>query len=513
MLEQKLQQKLLQKLSPQQIQLIKMLEIPTMELEQRIKKELEENPALEEGKEDDEIVSTSDNEEDGEFDNVFSNEDDESISEDIIFDTDEDKSNKIEEDFEFEDYINEEEQDETPYYLLQTNNQLPDDKISEFIFTSQESFTDYLYQQIGFLDLDDKQRAIAEYIVGNIDEKGYLQRDIEQIYDDLAFTANIYSTPKEIEEILSKIQTLDPPGVGARNIQECFILQLKRKPHTNAVKNAIYIIEHLFEELTKKHYTKIQKKLNISTDELKEAINEIQHLNINPGNTFTDKYDTAKNQVIPDFITEIEDGEIRVFLNSKNSPELRISKSFQEMLNSLEIQARINKKSKKNREAIHFAKQKIDSANWFIDAINQRQNTLITTMQAIVHLQKDFFLEGDRSLLKPMILKDVADLTGFDISTISRVVSNKYVLTHYGVFSLKSLFSESMTTNNDEEISTYKIKERIQELISKENKSKPFTDEELSKILKQNGFNVARRTVAKYREQLKIPVARLRKEL
>lgn len=511
MLEQKLQQKLLQKLSPQQIQLIKMLEIPIMELEQRIKKELEENPALEEGEEEDEIISTPESENESDFEG---DEKDEFTSDDNNLETDDEGTKESkEDDFDYEDYINEEDQDETPYYLLQANNHSADDETREFIFTSQESFIDNLYQQIGFLDFDKKQRSIAEYIIGNIDDKGYLKRDIEQISDDLAFTVNISSSPKEIEEILKKIQTLDPPGVGARNIQECFILQLQRKNKSKAIKNALYIIENLFEELTKKHYEKIQKKLDISNEELKETIAEIQHLNVNPGNTFADHYDTAKNQVIPDFIVEIDDGEIRVFLNSKYSPELRVCKSFQEMLNSLEAQAKINKKAKNNKEAIQFARQKIDSARWFIDAIKQRQNTLITTMQAIVHLQKDFFLEGDRSMLKPMILKDVADLTGFDISTISRVASNKYVMTPYGVFSLKSFFSESMTTEDDEEISTYKIKDIIQDLISKEDKSKPLTDEELAEMLKKQGMNVARRTIAKYREQLKIPVARLRKEL
>ncbi|GAB4454383.1 MAG: RNA polymerase factor sigma-54 [Bacteroidales bacterium] len=510
MLEQKLQQKLLQRLSPQQIQLIKMLEIPIMELEQRIKKELEENPALEEGEEEEEIVNLANDE-----DNEYDNDEEDTPSEDDSFDNQEKEEVNMskEDDFSYEDYISEEDQDETPYYLLQANNNSKDNDEREFIFSSQESFIDNLNHQLGFLDLDKKQRTIAEYIIGNIDEKGYLQRDVEQISDDLAFNLNINAEPKEIEAILKKIQTLDPPGIGARNIIECFLIQLNRKPQSNAVKNAIKIVEKAFEELMKKHYDKIQRKLNIDIDELKAAINEIQTLNINPGNTFADSYDTAVNQVIPDFIVEIEDGEIKVFLNSKNSPELRVSKSFQEMLNSLEAQAKINKKAKTHKEAIQFARQKVDSAHWFIDAIKQRQNTLLTTMQAIVHLQKDFFTEGDKSLLKPMILKDVADLTGFDISTISRVVSNKYVSTPYGVFSLKSFFSESMTTDSDEEISTYKIKERIQHLIANEEKSNPLTDEELADLLKKEGLNVARRTIAKYREQLSIPVARLRKEL
>lgn len=510
MLDQKLQQKLLQRLSPQQIQLIKMLEIPIMELEQRIKKELEENPALEEGEDEEEIISTTDEENDD-----FENEDDENLSNDESLENNDDTDINAskDDDFSYEDYLSEEDKDETPYYLLQANNTSKDNDEREFIFSNQESFIDNLISQIGFLDLNYKQRTIAEYIAGNIDEKGYLQRDVEQIADDMAFKFNIQVEPKEVEEVLKKIQTLDPPGIGARNITECFLIQLNRKTPSASVKNAIKIVEKAFEELMKKHYDKIQRKLNIDVDELKAAINEIQTLNINPGNTFADSYDTAVNQVIPDFVVEIEDSEIKVFLNSKNSPELRVSKSFKEMLNSLEAQAKINKKAKTHKEAIQFARQKVDSAHWFIDAIKQRQNTLLTTMQAIVHLQKDFFIEGDKSLLKPMILKDVADLTGFDISTISRVASNKYVSTPYGVFLLKSFFSESMTTDSDEEISTYKIKERIQQLIANEDKSNPLTDEELADLLKKEGLNVARRTIAKYREQLEIPVARLRKEL
>ncbi|NSW44598.1 MAG: RNA polymerase factor sigma-54 [Bacteroidales bacterium] len=512
MLEQKLQQKLLQRLSPQQIQLIKMLEIPMMELEQRIKKELEENPALEEGQEEtDEPIQMLDD--DNQIDENNDNEENEN-SDDQINEDDNTSQQSQEDDFSYEDFLSEEDQDEIPYYLLQANNQSKDNDEREFVFSSQESFIENLNIQIGYLNLTPKQRAIAEYIVGNIDEKGYLQRDIEQLSDDLAFNLNIQASTHEIEEVLKQIQTLDPPGIGARNISECFLIQLKRKKQTDAVKNAIKIIEKTFEELTKKHYDKIQRKLNMSTDELKEAIAEIQNLNINPGNTYADRFDTAINQVIPDFIVEIDDGEIKVSINSRYSPELRISKSFQEMLYTLEAQAKAKKKAKEShRDAIQFARQKVDSARWFIDAIKQRQDTLLTTMQAIVHLQKDFFLEGDKSLLKPMILKDVADVTGFDISTISRVASNKYVATPFGVFPLKSFFSESMTTDSDEEISTYKIKERIQQLISNEDKSNPLTDEELADLLKKEGLNVARRTIAKYREQLNIPVARLRKEL
>lgn len=508
MLEQKLQQKLLQRLSPQQIQLIKMLEIPIMELEQRIKKELEENPALEEGVEEDEIVNMSDEEE------LDFNDDNDLSDDNSIENNDDTESNSSkDDDFSFEDYINEEDQDETPYYNLQANNTSNDNENREFIFSNQDSFIDSLIEQVGFLKLNSKQRSIAEYIIGNFDEKGYLQRNIEQIVDDLAFNLNIHVEANEVEAVLKQIQTLDPPGIGARNITECFLIQLKRKPKTKPVLNAIKIVENAFEELLKKHYDKIQRKLNIEVEDLKAAINEIQTLIINPGSTYANSFDTVVNQIIPDFIVEIDEGKINVFLNSKNSPELRVSKSFKEMLNSLEMQAKKNIKAKNNKEAIQFARQKVDAAYWFIDAIKQRQNTLLTTMQAIVHLQKDFFEHGDKSLLKPMILKDVSDLTGFDISTISRVASNKYVSTPYGIFSLKFFFSESMSTNDNKEISTYKVKERIQQIIANEDKKHPHTDDEIANLLKKEGLNVARRTIAKYREQLNIPVARLRKEL
>lgn len=510
MIEQKIQQKLLQKLSPQQIQLIKMLEIPIMELEQRIKKELEENPALEEGSEEPDVIEDVFSDDNDEF-----NEESTENKEDQNNDDEPEQQEYSENEFSYEDYLSDDEQDDIPYYRLQDNNYNDELENINFNFSHQNSFIDNLKEQIGFLNLTPKQRSIAEYIIGNLDERGYLQRNIEQISDDMAFIFNIQTTLDEIEYVLSQVQTLDPPGIGARNIQESFIIQLKRKPQTPSVRNALLIVEKYFDEFMKKHYEKISSKLNLSNEELKEAINEIQHLIINPGTTLNDIYETAKNQVIPDFYVDIDEGEIRVSLNSKHFPELRISKSFQDMLKELETQAKINKKNKdkKQREAIQFARQKIDSARWFIDAIQQRQNTLLTTMQAIVQLQKDFFVEGDKSLLKPMILKDVSDITGYDISTISRVVSNKYVSTPHGVFPLKFFFSESMTTSNDEEISTHKIKEIIKKLIDNEDKTNPLTDEQIANELKNEGYQVARRTVAKYREQLKIPVARLRKEI
>ncbi len=510
MLDQKLQQKLLQKLSPQQIQLIKMLEIPIMELEQRIKKELEENPALEEGPDEDEITANQSDDDEGDV-----NEDEENDNyDDKYANENEDEQDDLksrDDDFSYEDYLDEEETDDTPYYKLQANNQSPDDTTHEIVFTQEDTFIDYLLNQLGYLNLSQTERTIAEYIIGNIDEKGYLQRDVESISDDLAFTFNVNVTKEEVEKVLKKVQTLDPPGVGARNLKENILIQLIRKAKTPAVTLAIRIIECCYEELTKKHYEKIIKKLNTDEVQLKEALNEIQHLNANPGSAFANHYEIAINQVVPDFIVDIEDNEIRVSLNSRYNPELRISKSFQEMLRALEQ----HKKQKKlmNTDAIQFAKQKLDSANWFIDAIKQRQNTLIITMQAIVQFQRDFFLTGEMSQLKPMILKNISELTGFDISTISRVVSNKYVLTPYGIFPLKSFFSESLTTSDDEVVSTYKVKDRIQELIEKEDKRNPLTDEEIAAILNKDGFNIARRTVAKYREQMKIPVARLRKEI
>lgn len=509
MLEQSLQQKLLQKLSPQQIQLIKMLEIPILELEQRIKKEIEENPALEEGNEEEEIINNAD---DDDIDNETEEMQSFDGEETDVNVGDEEKDNLSKEDeFSYEDFLSEDETEDIPYYRLQANNHSPDDEVAEIIMANEETFNDYLVNQLGYLNLSKNEYIIAEYIVGNIDEKGYLQRDVESIADDLAFTFNLNVTKEEVEVVLRKIQQLDPPGVGARNIKESILLQLERKLKTPSVALAIKMIECCYEELSKKHYEKIQRKLSVSEEELKKSLDEIQHLNVNPGSLFSNSFDFAKNQVVPDFIVEIDEQEIRVSLNSKYNPELRVSKSFQEMLKSLEQ----NKKHKKkaNNEAIYFARQKVESARWFIDAIQQRQNTLLIIMQAIVQFQKEFFLSGEKSLLKPMILKNISDITGFDISTVSRVVSNKYALTPYGVFSLKSFFSESLIADDEEIISTYKVKERIQELIEQEDKRNPLTDEELSEILKKEGLNVARRTVAKYREQLRIPVARLRKEL
>lgn len=498
MLDQRLQQKLLQKLSPQQIQLIKLLEIPTMELEQRIKKEMEENPALEEGEVEEEI------------DNV---DDDLSLDEE---NTDDDFEEEIEkpkkdEEFSLEDYI-EDEDDDTPYYNLNVNNYSKDDDRKEFIYSTGSTFHESLTSQIGLRFLTPQQTKLAEYLIGNLDEDGYLRREISAIVDDLAFLQNEITTEKELLEILEIVQQLDPPGVAARSLQECLLLQITRKDHRNqAIRHAISILNDHFEEFTKKHFDKILKKLSITEEELKNAIDEIIHLSPRPGNSFSDPQNKSLHQITPDFVVDNSDGKLYVSLNSRNAPELRVSQTYLNMIQS--FQANKNKKGKRDKEAINFARQKVDSAKWFIDALEQRQNTLLVTMNAIVSYQQDFFREGDETMMKPMILKDIADVTGLDISTISRVANSKYVQTQFGIFSLKFFFSESMQNDAGEEVSTREIKKILQDEIEKEDKHNPLTDEELAEVLLQRGYPIARRTIAKYREQLNIPVGRLRKEL
>ncbi len=498
MLDQRLQQKLLQKLSPQQIQLIKLLEIPTMELEQRIKKELEENPALEEG-EPDEDIDVSDNEE---------SENEESEDDEISKD---DEKIKKDDEFSLEDYI-EEDDNETPYYNLTVNNYSKDDNVKEIIFANGQTFHESLISQIQLRFLTPKQTKLAEYIIGNLDEDGYLRRDLSAIVDDLAFLQNMETNNIELEEILKLVQQLDPPGLGARTLQECLLLQIKRKDEKNlSVKIAIAILNDYFEEFTKKHYDKIIKKLSLTEKELKKAIEEIIHLSPKPGNTFSDSQTKNPNQITPDFVVENNDGKLFVSLNSQNAPQLKVSPAYASMIQ--DYQSNKKKKDKRNKEAITFTRQKIDSAKWFIDAIQQRQNTLILTMNAIVNYQYDFFKEGDETLIKPMILKDIADITNLDISTISRVANSKYVQTQFGIYSLKYFFSESMQNDAGEEVSTREIKQILQDEIGKEDKSNPLTDEELTEVLLTRGYPIARRTIAKYREQLNIPVGRLRKEL
>ena len=498
MLDQRLQQKLLQKLSPQQIQLIKLLEIPTMELEQRIKKEMEENPALEEGEAEEEIDNNDDD----------ISDDDENLDEDFEEEVEEPKKD---EEFSLEDYIDDDD-DETPYYNLNVNNYSKDDDRKEFIYSTGSTFHESLTSQIGLRFLTPQQTKLAEYLIGNLDEDGYLRREISSIVDDLAFLQNETTTEKELLEILEIIQQLDPPGVAARSHQECLLLQITRKDNRNpAIRHAISILSEQFDEFTKKHFDKIIKKLSITESELKTAVDEIIHLSPRPGNSFSDPQNKNIHQITPDFVLDNSDGKLYVSLNSRNAPELRVSQAYTNMIQN--FQANKNKKDKREKEAITFARQKVDSAKWFIDALEQRQNTLLITMNAIVGYQQDFFREGDETMMKPMILKDIADITGLDISTISRVANSKYVQTQFGIFSLKFFFSESMQNDAGEEVSTREIKKILQDEIEKENKHNPLTDEELAEVLLQRGYPIARRTIAKYREQLNIPVGRLRKEL
>lgn len=479
MLRQKLQQKLLQKLSPQQIQMIKLLEIPSMQLEQRIKKEIEENPALEEGADENS---------------------DESID---------DMAAKEEHQVTLDEY----EYDDTPSYKLNSNNYSKPELKPDIPFSVGFSFHDYLENQLGLRDLDERKEELALYLIGNIDDDGYLRRKLEAIADDLAFSQNIKTNEFELLEILRIIQDFDPPGVGARDLQECLILQIQtRDQNQPEVALARKILKHHFDEFTKKHFDRIIDRLNITEQQMKEAVDEILKLNPKPGGGYSDPHSKVAEHVIPDFILENEDGELQLSLNSRNVPELRVSKTYSEMLDSYSHSGK-GKSAGQMKDAASFVKQKMDSARWFIDAIKQRQNTLMATMEAIIDYQKLYFQDGDEMFLKPMILKDIADKTGLDISTISRVANSKYIQTHFGIFPLKYFFSEGMQTDSGEEVSTREIKKILEECIEAESKRKPLTDDELAEILQKKGYQIARRTVAKYREQLNIPVARLRKEL
>ena len=486
MLRQRLQQKLLQKLSPQQIQMIKLLEVPTLQIDQRIKKELEENPALEEGPEEDENIPA------------------EEVEEEQFEEKDKDK-----EEFTLDDYI---EEDDIPEYRLQTNNYSKDDeKRVEIPFSGGSSFQEYLESQLGLRDLTDNQKILGEYILGNIDEDGYLRRGLANIVDDLAFLQNVNTTEKELEEVLKIIQDLDPAGVGARNLRECLLLQLEKKDDLiPSIKLAHTIIDLHFEEFTKRHYDKIVARLGISEVELKTAIDEVLKLNPKPGGLYSDSFSKTTQPIIPDFILEHSEDGFDLHLNSRNLPELRLSPSYNEMLREY---SRDKSQKKDMKNAVNFVKQKIDSAKWFIDAIKQRQNTLLLTMNAILEYQQEYFIDGDETKLKPMILKDVAEMTGLDISTVSRVANSKYIQTHFGIFPLKFFFSEGLQTDSGEEVSTREIKRILQDCIENEDKRRPLTDERLTDILQEKGYQIARRTVAKYREQLNIHVARLRREI
>ncbi len=487
MLKQKLQQKLLQKLSPQQIQMIKLLEIPTIQLEQRIKKELEENPLLEEGAEDE--LTLKENE-----------QSDEDIENEQDADFDE---------FSIEDYLDDE---DVPVYRLNPKNYQKDEKRDEIPFSVGTSFHEYLEDQLGLRELTEKQEMLSLYLLGNIDDDGYLRRKLDSIADDLAFTENIQTTEEELHEVLKIIQDFDPIGVGARDLQECLLLQIENKDmQIKEIALARKILKYYFQEFTKKHYDKILTRLNIREEELKSALDEILKLNPKPGSAYSDPQNKNIQHIVPDFILENEDGELQLSLNAKNVPELRISQAYSDMIKTYHVNR--NKQTREQKEAISFVKQKLDSAKWFIDAIKQRQNTLMFTMNAIINFQREYFKEGDERKLKPMILKDIADMTNLDISTISRVANSKYIQTHFGIYPLKFFFSEGMQTDTGEEVSTREIKKILQECIKAEEKRKPLTDEKLAEILKEKGYHIARRTVAKYREQLGIPVARLRKEI
>lgn len=484
MLKQKLEQKLLQKLSPQQIQMIKLLEIPTMQLEQRIKKELEENPVLEE-------------ESDNEFESSY--DDDEN---------DKDPAENQDE-FTLEDYM---ESDDIPSYRLNSSNVSKDDKKTEIPFSVGTSFIASLESQLGLRKIDERQRNLALYILGNIDDDGYLRRKIDAMVDDLAFMQNITTTEEELLEILKIIQDFDPPGVGARDLQECLLLQIERKDSAQpAIILAQKILKTSFLEFTKKHYDKILKRLNIDEEELKEAIDEILKLNPKPGGSYSDPMSKTAEHIIPDFMLEYKDNEFILSLNSRNVPELRVNRTYAEMYENL-VSTKEGQ-NKKDKEALTFVKQKIESAKWFIDAIIQRQNTLLLTMNAILEYQKEYFVDGDETRLKPMILKDIAEKTGLDISTVSRVANSKYIQTHFGIISLKFFFSEGLQTESGVEVSTREIKKILEDIISAEDSKKPVTDDQLAEALNEKGYQIARRTVAKYREQLNIPVARLRKKL
>ena len=488
-------QKLLQKLSPQQILIMKLLQIPTMELSSRIKEEIMQNPALEEGEShdyEDDINEESLNEND----DVDTFEDNQS---------DDDHYDPLDD---FDDYMKDDDEDDAAY-KYSINNSSPDDKHYEAPISNEATFQDSLMEQLGFRKLDEKKRKIGAYIIGNLDDAGYLSRPIPGIADDLLFTQNIDATEDEIREVLSIIQDFDPAGVGATNLQECLLIQLRRLNEENPSKdyeNAIEIIENHFDEFTKKHYDKIVSRSGIADDDFKHALDIILSLNPKPGGSMGSSSQN-NNYIIPDFTVINNGGELELQLNSRNTPELHVSKDFLSMLKEYSA----GKDSKEKREAVNFIKNKIDSANWFIDAVKQRQNTLYVTMKAIMEYQKDFFLTGDEGKLKPMILKDISEMVGLDVSTISRVANSKYVQTAYGTFQLKYFFSEGLVNDEGEEVSTREVKKIVRDSVENEDKANPLNDDELTAILKEKGYTIARRTVAKYREQLGIPVARLRK--
>lgn len=479
-----LSQTLSQKLSPQQIQFIKLLQVPTAELDARIEEELEINPALEEGREEKE-ESTQDDFED-------------SYEDDIPTD---------DRDINLDEYLD----DEYGGYKMQGDgNYNSDEEDREIPISSQASLHEQLIQQLNYLKLDERQKVIGQQLIGSIENDGYIRRDLEAIINDLAFSQNIETDIDELEEILRKIQSFDPAGIASRNLQECLILQLERKDHPEdpVIQHALRILHDCFEEFTKKHYSKIQRKCELTEEETKEAVNLITRLNPKPGGISDGLVRTQ--YIIPDFILTNNSGKLEISLNSKNAPELRISRSYADMFDAYD---KSDKKDKKLKDTVTFVKQKLDAAKWFIDAIKQRQNTLLRTMEAILQYQKDFFLDGDETNLRPMILKDIAEKIDMDISTVSRVANSKAIQTEFGVYPLKYFFSEGISTDSGEDVSNREVKSVLQGMVDEEDKKKPLSDDKLVKMLNKKGYNIARRTVAKYREQLQIPVARLRKEL
>ena len=488
MLKQQLNLKLSQKLSPQQIQLMKLIQLPTQAFEQRIKQELEENPALEDGK-----LETKDEYEEYEDDYNERDREDEGTE-------------SIEAEIDVDEYLSD---DEVPNYRLQANNYSPDDDEKSVPYAAGTSFTQYLTTQLSTLRFDETEEKIAAFLVGSVDESGYLRRELQDVVDDLAFTQNIYTDEDAVEKVLKKVQELDPAGVGARSLQECLLIQLRRKEPTKAVELAEDILDRSFDQFSKKHYTKIISRHDISEDELREAIDVIEHLNPKPGGSYSGNTRMVEH-VIPDFTIKIVDGDLELSLNGRNAPQMHVSRDYSDMLKGYKES---KEKTKAQKDAVMFIKQKLDAAKWFIEAIQQRQQTLMVTMSAIMNYQKEYFLTGDERNLRPMILKDIADEIEMDVSTVSRVANSKYVDTPYGTKLIKEFFSESMKNDQGEDVSTREIKKILEMSIEEEDKRKPLTDEKLAKVLKDKGYPIARRTVAKYREQLDISVARLRKEI
>lgn len=488
MLKQFLNLKISQKLSPQQIQLMKLIQLPTLAFEQRLLEEMNENPALEAGKEDEYEKDEYDNTED--YDDYEDSEADRIEAEDINID----------------EYLS---SDDTPDYKTQANNYSDDDETKETPFAAAISFHQDLINQLNTFILNDEERDIAEFLVGSIDDSGYIRRTTSDLVDDMAFTQAIYTNEKQVESILHVIHELEPTGVGARDLQECLLLQLKHKTPSESVDLATQIIDQQFDAFVRKHYDKLTQKFNVSDDKLRNAIHEIERLNPKPGGSFTGNNKITEN-IVPDFTIRIVEGELELTLNGRNAPSLHVSKDYQEMMQTYKVS---KDKSGSQKDAVQFIKQKLDSAKWFIDAIKQRQDTLFVTMNAIMHYQKEYLLDGDETRLRPMILKDIADMVGLDISTISRVANSKYVETPYGTKLIKEFFSEAMKNDQGEEVSTLEIKKILQNIIEDEDKKNPLPDDLLSEILKEKGYPIARRTIAKYREQLEIPVARMRKKL